>query len=108
MDATTTAHRTLILARSQLRSLSLSRLSFGEMSRQTASQHYHPVGNGHSYQQEDGRSGSPAPPAATPRSLATILADKAHVFAAFGLWAPVYIIVFTLSCFLLAFAMSVD
>jgi hypothetical protein len=34
------------------------------------------------------------------------ISEKSHIFAAFGLWAPVYISVFTLACFLFAFALG--
>jgi len=63
--------------------------------------------NGAAYQLEDGRNSSPAPRTLTPRSLATILSDSKSICAAFGpVLGPTYCVVFTLSCFLLAFAIG--
>jgi len=45
--------------------------------------------------------------ALTPRSrLSATLAEVPHIVSAFGLWAPIYIAVFTGACFLLAFALG--
>jgi len=70
------------------------------------------------YQQDDGSSGShrrnvreaddeeTGAAAAAGSGFRARLAEVPHVVSAFGLWAPVYVTVFTGACFILAFAVG--